>query len=997
MFQANTALAQEDDGSGDRIVVTGTRITSGNLTSPVPVSSVDAEYIQRSGENILTDVLAENPALISSDSGNGQGDDGIGALNLRNLGEDRTLTLVNGRRHIASAAGTASVDTNTIPTALVERVDVLTGGASAIYGADGVSGVINFIMKDDFEGADFSVRTNMPNGSGGKNYLASATVGTNFDGGRGNVAVNFEYFRQDGATNFQRGQTPGLIEELFPNPADPDGSDPNLPDELYTQNTTLVLTSENGVIYTGEFDIANPTFTAFGEPFDTGIEVGDESLDRIGGDGLLQSNAVEALITNPQDRYTVNLLSRYELNDNVEAYGEFKYVNTNQSRDRGAETIFDSLPISFDNPFIPAGVVLDPIDIVGTPLPALLLGRDNFDLSSQPGTNQRDLYRVVGGIRGAISEAFDYDISYVFGRVNGEAHNPETAIEDRLFAALDAVDDGEGNIVCRSNLDPDTRPFNLHDLDVDSADGAGHFTVGGVPTYAFSDFTLYNIDTFGDPDAPSTTFTPGPNSGCEPLNLFGNGSPSPEAIAFVTLPTTDTTELTQHVLTGFISGDTSEFFELPAGPIGVVAGFEYRKEESRITRDELNQRGATNQTRLPNTAGSFDVYEVFGEFAVPVVSGQPLFEDLSVGGAVRWSDYSTVGSTLTWRANSTWAVTEDILFRGSYSRAIRAPNINELFQPGSADFFEPEDPCLPSNRNLGSSTRVANCTADLASVGIALEDYTTIATGPFVGFESGNPNLDEETADSWTVGGVFTPSFIPGLSIAVDYWNIEIENAIIQAPVEDIINACYDAPTLDNVFCETISRSSTTGNIRSGSTRTENVAFFETSGIDLEARYGFDVADLFGSQSNLGDVGLRLAGTRAESLSTVRSIGGEPIDSLGVSGDETIGAAPRYVLNFDLTWSLDRLSVNYQYRYQSSLLRPSRRAFLNKPDLQFPLFTRPFHNHDISVNYQVNDNIEIYGGVNNLARPSREVGFTRRDRVLFFGANFSTDTLGGLF
>ena len=413
MFQTNTALAQEDDGSGDRIVVTGTRITSGNLTSPVPVSSVDAEYIKFSGETILTDVLSENPALISSTRADGIGDDGVAALNLRNLGDARTLVLVNGRRHIASRAGTSVVDVNTIPSALVERVDVLTGGASAIYGADGVSGVVNFIMKDDFEGAELNINANLPDEAGGKNYLASATIGTNFDGGRGNVALNFEYFRQNRLLNTQRGLTPGLPETIELNPDDDfSGGDsvdnPNLPDRILVGGSTLPLTSIEGVVFTGPFDFSFiPQFTGDGRVFDTGLLL--SSGRAIGGDGLPQGNAVPMSIDNPQDRYTVNLLSRYEVSDNVEVYGEFKYVNTDQRTDLQAYAITDSLAFSYENPFIPDSIVLDPVsvftfeeDMMGDPIftdpvPVVLMGRDDFDLSRKPRIDKRELYRFAGG------------------------------------------------------------------------------------------------------------------------------------------------------------------------------------------------------------------------------------------------------------------------------------------------------------------------------------------------------------------------------------------------------------------------------------------------------------------------------------------------------------------------------------------------------------------------------------------------------------------------
>lgn len=1003
LMQIGAVYAQDTQETDDRIVVTGTRVQSGNLASPVPVSSIDAEYIQLSGETILTDLLQENPALIGSLTGNVVGDsgptaDGTAALNLRNLGESRTLVLVNNRRHVASRAGTAVVDVNTIPTALVERVDVLTGGASAIYGADGVSGVVNFVLKDDFEGLALDMQTNLPDEEGGKNYLASATIGSNFAGGRGNVAVNFEYFRQNPLLNTQRGLVPGLPESININPADDNGvDDPGIPDRILVADQRLPLTAQGGVVFTGPFDFSFiPQFTGDGRVFDPGLVTSDGNA--IGGDGLADLNPVPGTLIAEEDRFNVNLLSHYDLSDRMTVYGEFKYVNSDIERETGsAKTIDDSLAIAYDNPFIPASITLDPvvIDGVGTPLPVLLMGRDNFAIGDSRFFDSRELFRTVGGVRGAVTDNIDFDVSYVFGRVNTELRDPSTRIEDRFFAAVDAVIDLEtGEPTCRSNLDPSRRPTNLHDIDPDSAAELGLFNGNGEPTYSF--FSSYNIDTFGDPNASSTTFAPGADSGCVPLNLFGFDQSSAAAEAFVALPTTNRSELTQHVVSAVVSGDTAEFFELPYGPLGFALGGEYRSEKSQFTPDELFQRGAAFDPPLPETEGSFDVWEVFGEVVIPVVSGVAFAEDLSVGGAVRFSDYSTIGSTLTWRANANWAVTPDVALRGSYSRAIRAPNIDELFQPQAAAFFEPGDPCLPVNLGLGSATREANCRADLAAVGIALEDFTMPATGPFLGSSGGNPELFEETSDSFTFGGVLTPGFIPGLSVSLDYWDIEIEDAIVQTSIQDIINSCYDAPSLDNQFCALLSRAPVTGFFNDGQTSTVNIAFFESSGIDLEAIYRFDVAALFGGDADLGDARIRVVGTRLESLSVTPVPGGEPDDELGELTTFLGGSSPRHVLNVDLTWRWKKLSVNYQYRYQSGVLRLEKADLAAEPDTLFPFETRAFHNHDLSFNYMLNENFNLYAGVNNLAKPSREIGFTRRDRVFFLGANFSIGSLKGL-
>ncbi len=1015
-------LAQDQasiDDEVEEIVVTGTRIASGNLASAVPVMTLDAEYIQLSGETVLTNLLQQTPALIGSVSGDVTGDcgagcqgtDGTAALNLRNLGESRTLVLVNGRRHIASRAGTAVVDINTIPAALVERVEVLTGGASAIYGADGVSGVVNFIMKDDFEGMDFRVQSSIPDDSGGKNYLASATIGMNFADNRGNIALNVEYFRQDFLLNTQRGMIPGLPESIDINPEDdfgcrgnycaPTTDDPNRPDRIIRRDEGLPLTSREGVLFTGpfSFDFFIPTYTGDGRVFNQGTLTSEARA--FGSDGLPDNNGVTMPLIAQQDRYNINLLSHYELTDRAEAYFEFKYVDTEITTGGQAATIDDSVVFTYDNPFIPSTVPhpgdLDYLpfiadDGIGTPNDFLTMGRDNFDTTADR-VDTRELTRTVLGLRGDLTDNLQYDISYVYGEVETEDLTPLTRIADRTYAALDAVIDPDtGDIVCRSNLDPSSplalpRPTNIHDIDPDVADYFGVFNNDGDPTFSF--FSSYNIDNFGDPNHPSTTFTPGPDSGCFPLNYFGYQVQSPEAVAFTHLPTTTKTKLTQSVFSAVVNGDTESWFSLPAGPLGFALGAEYREEESRLTPDELSVRGTTQDPPLPATTGKFDVTEFFGEISIPLLSGRTMFEDLSIGGAVRFSDYSTVGDSTTSRATLSWSLVESFTLRGSFSRAIRAPNINELFQPQANQFFEPDDPCLPANLGLGSSTRVANCTADLAAVGIALADLQR-ASGPFLGFSGGNPDLIEETSDSWTAGAVWTPVFAPGLSISLDFWDIEIEDAILQTDIQDIINSCFDAPDLNNQFCDTLTRSSVNGIFTSGQTSAVNIASFESSGVDLEINYAFDITDLFGSSSNLGDANIRLVGTHVDSLSVTPVPGGGADDELGELNTFLGGAAPEDVVNLDLTWFRNDLSVNYQYTYRSSVLRLEKADLAQKPDTLFPFDTKSRQRHDLSAVYSFNDNFEIFGGVNNFTKPSREIGFIPIDRVFFIGAKYAT-------
>ena len=1008
--------AVADDGASiEQIVVTGTRIQSGNLTSSAPVVSIDSGYLDLSGQTILSDVLQEVPSLVGSRSGNLEGDaailsggagDGTASLNLRNLGVARTLVLVNGRRHVASQPGTAVVDINSIPNALVERVEVLTGGASAIYGADGVSGVVNFVLKDDFEGIDAEFSTNLPDDSGGKNYLVSLTGGGNFGGDRGNIAVNFEYFHQQGLRAAQRGVLDGVVESVSLNPADfaagDADDDPNIPDRILVARQGIPFTAIEGVVFSGEFDGSFiPNFLGDGTPFDPGIILDDGQT--IGGDGLFDLFPINSRLISPQDRYTVNLLSHYDIADSARAFLEFKYVRSEIVRDLLPTAIDDFLPIRFDNPFIPDAITPAPVffdEGTGDPIDLIFMGRDDFDLGfSEIGggeeVDDRDLFRLVAGVKGDITDTVGYEVSYVFGRVDRSLRTIQR-LEDRFAAAVDAVvDPATGDIVCRSGLDPAAAPPSLLNFP-----GLPEFLFvdpnTGVPKFNF--FSRFDARDFG---TERGSFTPGANSGCAPINIFGFNQASDEARLFVTAPVTNRSQLTQHVVSAVVSGDSSGLVDLPAGPLGFAVGFEYREEKSSFTPDPLFfQNAVTFDPPTPPTVGQFDVVEAFAEVLIPIIQDRAFFQDVSVGGAVRFSDYSTIGSTLTWQSNGTWTVSDDITFRGSYARAIRAPNINELFAPPTLDFFEPADPCLPANRVLGTQFRLDNCRADLAAVGIALEDYTQAATGPFQAPTSGNPNLREETSDSFTAGAVITPRFLPGLSLTVDYWKIDIEDGILLPDIGDLINQCYDLPTLDNEFCAPIARSPLTGNIVSAAVQDVNIAFFQSAGIDFEAMYSFDLAGTFGSEADWGDVRARVVGTKLQRLDVVTSAGGVVDDEVGELTTLLGESAPEYIVNLDLTWFWRKFTLNYQYRWQSGTLRVERLDLQQEPDIQEPFETRDFHNHDISLNYQINDAINVFAGVNNLAKPPREIGFLRRDRVFFLGVRFRADSfssLGGLF
>jgi outer membrane receptor protein involved in Fe transport len=924
------AMAQEAAAADeDVIVITGSRIARPDYTSPNPITSVDTQQLQQSGETNLTQFLQGVPALVGSFD-NAQSNDtnqgfigsvGLNLLNLRNLGVERTLVLVDGRRHVAQLPETAAVDINTIPTELIERIDVVTGGTGAIYGADAVSGVVNFVLKKDFEGLVLNGQIGVGGEGEPTDWQVSATVGKNFAGGRGNITAAFQMNREgrleaNDRAMFRRGNWRNFQN----NPADPD-DDPNLPDRVPLADVRFNDTAREGAIDV-DFDGA-PDFMPDGTPFDIGefIQPGYS----VGGSGTRRSDYLVDLLPEAK-RYLGNVFLNYEFSDAARFFGEVKYARTDAFA--LSQPSFDYLiMIQPDNAFIPAA--LRPIlEESG----GAWVNRDNFDLGNRGEDNKRETWRTVVGLRGDVTDSIQYEVSYVWGQSKVKNVSTNDRLDDRFFAAIDAVRDDSGNIVCRSSLDPSA----LMDQE------------------ALNFFT----DPFTYGDKPFLSFTPGANSGCVPLNIFGEGVASQAAIDWVMFDNVSRSKLSQHVVTGFVSG-TVPGLSLPGGDVGFSVGAEYRKEKSSSTPDPLATAGLTFGNLLFPTRGDFDVKEAFAEVRLPLLRDQPFAELLEVSGAIRVSDYSTVGSTTTWNVNGTWSPVRDIRLRGTYAQAVRAPNIGELFSPQSQTFEFITDPCDIDELNNGTSNRAQNCATVLTALGFDPATFEDPNTFTVIGRQQGNPNLGEETAKSWTAGLVLQPRFIPGLNVSLDWYDIKIKDAINQATAEEVAENCVDAPTLDNVFCAALTRGAQTGGISNFILQPENVANFRTSGLDFNISYRFDPARA-GISDNIGIFNIRLFGNYLDKLEFIPAPGADLDDDRGEQ------YAPKWQLTADLTWELKPVTINYGFNYFSKTTRYSNAELVGDPDMasEENIYYNARHTHDLQVAFNL-DQYRFYAGVNN--------------------------------
>jgi outer membrane receptor protein involved in Fe transport len=503
------------------------------------------------------------------------------------------------------------------------------------------------------------------------------------------------------------------------------------------------------------------------------------------------------------------------------------------------------------------------------------------------------------------------------------------------------IDPATGQPTCRINLDPTALPFQPYNYTRTDNGGQGLF-------------------------AP-VTFKPGE---CVPLNIFGEGVASPAALDFIRADTTDRSRIGQQVLSGSIAGDLGNMFTFPGGEsLGFALGAEYRKETSTFTPDPLAAQGLTFGNALAQDKGKFNVKEAFGEVRLPIFNKQRFAHKLELGGAVRFSDYSTIGHTTSWKVDGSYAPVRDITFSGTYSTAVRAPNIGELFGGLSQTFNFITDPCNLNQLQNGTQYRAANCATLLTSLGADPTTYRDPRSTNIPGFVGGNPSLSEEKAKTWTAGVILQPRFIPGLTARFDWYDIRLKNAINTVTANQVAALCVDQPDLNNVFCQNIVRqnggsgTADPGNIISFTVAPQNVAQFRTAGLDVNANYRLRTAAL-------GTFSLNVIGNYLDRLEFVGTPGAPVTNSRGEA------FAPKYTVNSDLTWKINKLTVNYGLLWFSKTLRFDNQTDENNPDVVDSKyrFLKEHWQHDLYVGYEAAKQLEIYGGVNNLFNQKPDIG-----------------------
>ena len=947
-LRAQDGNAPPADEAG-AIVVTGTRIARPGETSASPIQTVEeADFVLTGVVNVeqTLNLLPQiQPSFTNTSNNPGTG---AATLDLRGLGSVRTLILVNGRRWIASDAGEVpEVDVNTIPAALIERVDIVTGGASAVYGSDAVTGVINFRLKNDFEGLRLDARQNLAERGDARVTSADLTFGTRFAGGRGNLVAALGWLDQAPLLQDDRLLSREALADgcAVPGTRGPTGASTPVNDPVCAPpNAPALIASGSTAIPGARF----AQLAVFPVPGGTALVANPPGL-RFDADGSPQPfiPAFDAFNFAPAnylqvgfERWSGNLLASLELPGGIEPYVELSLIRTVSTQQLAPPPYVDRVTVALENPFLTpeARRVLElsyGLDaagrrgFVGSPATGLRINPaftgdadglitpflfSRLDLGPRQARNERLAWRALGGVRGPLGGDWTYDVHFKHSRVDHDVFYANSGSIARFRQALDAQRDASGAIVCR--------------------DASG---------------------------------------GCAPIDIFGPGRISAQAAAFIRADPQDLTIVEEQVAEGFVTGSLPW---LPAGPLGLATGASWRRNAYDFRPDPLLFTGDILGF-MPGTpaAGSVSQWELFAEGHIPLLAGRPLAHELSFDLGVRYSDYVRIGGAWTFKALGIWAPWEALRLRGGYQRAVRAPNVRELFAVAETNIGIVADPCssdFPSTEPLFEIPAIAaacvrnGVPADLVG--------TQIFSSPLI-TTSGNPALDPETAHTWTAGAILAPA--PGLRLSVDYYDIRIADAI--AVPEPVVLGCIAGAggDPDDFLCRSFERDSD-GAIASLSTMPINFGALRARGIDWQASYGTSLGLLAPDDR----IELLLSGTHFFENSYRTSPVAEEARCAGAFGQpcgNTINgtATPRWKLFNQLSYAFDEARISLRHRWFSATrdARFSQGQTFDLPPPRLPeegerLEAR--HYLDLAVSFSVAEQATLTFGVNNLtdAKPA---------------------------
>lgn len=888
--------------SADIIQVTGTRVARDGFDAPTPTRVVTAEDLAARGVSQVGEYLVEVPAFRGTQTPqtNPQSARGAGQYfaDLRALGSIRTLTLVNGRRHVPSSPD-GQVDLNLIPSLLISRVDVVTGGASAQWGSDAVAGVVNIILDRDLEGIRTDFSYGISDFGDMEEWRGSVAYGTRFANDRGRFIFGAEAVDNSGIASHYDRPFGAEIQEL----ASYTGARPaDAPSRFWARGVTPLTMTSGGVIIGPNTGPGQPLRgIQFGPggtvlPFNYGTQIGSAAINNTGGEPGFSIRSGHTLVL-PVERRVVSAYADFELSPSLTVFGEASYARagadftTAFTRDAAPTAIV----IRRDNPFIPTAVttIMDANNIT-----QFALGREHRDFGPVLASNFNTTHRFAAGLMGNLANGWSWDAYAQYGQNEFDSVIDNLKIMQNLRFAFDAVSDGAGGVQCRNA----------------AARAAG----------------------------------------CVPINLFGFGSPSQAAINYVNGTALYNVETTQQVFAANLRGEPLSTW---AGPVSVATGLERRVEESISRVDPISDADGFAYGNPKSFEGEYTVTEGYFEFVAPLLQNSPLAQNLDLNAAVRYTDYSTSGGVWTWKAGLTWDINEQLRLRTTRSRDIRAPNNSELFAETSSQ---------TTLRNPFSGATV----------------QMSVVTGS-------SPTLQPETADTFTIGAVFSPAFMPGLRMSVDYFDIDISGAISGYSPQVILDNCFSeiSSSGPGFFCGFVQRTGTGAGtvINRVDAQLLNIAGFESRGVDFEVSYRFDLLG--------GDATARLVGTYMMDLISDDGLGtprtynaqgvltnvGSVVNRAGQVGGFTSSSiinatsAPEWTWSTSFNYRRDRWGAMIQGRYvgggliDATLIGPDDPEYNpvspisigdNTIDSRFYVNT--------SATFDLNETVQFYGVVNNV-------------------------------
>lgn len=922
--------------SDDAIVVTGSRIKKTPAQSPVPVQMLGAVDLEELGTNDLAEGLIEIPGIGDGVSQRGSNNNiqtaGLSTISLRRLGDDRTLVLINGKRAVSNSGNSDRVSLSTIAPGMVKRTEVVTGGFSAQYGSDAIAGVANFILEDDFEGFEADISYSIPEASGGEEFELELSYGTKFGNDRGYLLLSGGY--QDENAIFADDTRPLSVvpiefddastssnddfagETLLP------GCEPVNPDGSFNGNRFCLVPSYSSYVPGGTFE---------GDAWVTrdGVFVNDQGglTDRAPGRdffGDFDGFNFRPGRTIEGERKIINLGAHSTWEFATNALGSLTVLYSDiQSETRGSFENLDNGDtgsIASDHPFIPQ-IVED------TRSGSVSYTRRLVELGRNSRQNDRSTLRIMADMTGTLDNGLDYEAFATYGHFSQEQANPNEVNYRNAADALQIESDGAGGFQC------------------DDAEARAR--------------------------------------GCVPLNLFGLNSISPEAADYIRYNGFGSQTRDQLTFGGHLTG---ELFQIKPGAVNFAAGVEFRREEQATIGDpdnNLNLGGQdgdittddidiTSLATFPSVNASYEVWEGFAEVQVPIIE-----DILNVEAAGRIADYNTVGTLFSYDVGAVLTPVDGLKFRGRYARAQRAPNITELFSPPRPDADTVNGPCndlMPDGtgldpdglegtggENADLAVVLANCLAspgiqaffaDPDNAGEAFDD-----DGSIQGPNAGNPNVGAETANTLTLGAVIQPNQIPGLTVIVDYYRIEIDDAITALSSQDTIDLCYAAADFpNNQFCDLVTRDAL-GQIEEILNPQQNLQQELVEGIDASLRYRFEVPSVPGDW----DLDLRYSHYFKEQTSFV-----------GIGGVELVSTFLGEIQNPDdefrakMSYELGNARLSYTMTFEKGGVDDINNHPNPGDDRYFQVDNEYFHRIYGRYDFGPDDNYRIYGGVNNI-------------------------------